>query len=269
MLCLPFTGGAQGSVGSLPMDESVFLAQTKQVNQFFLRFNGEEDTRGNRLYAGDPAYHDLKTRKKYLEILFDNSNPMINDDAKFVFINDALNKKDPAFLNFYGNGWFAELSTTFMYKKERVSLIIFMKLEKQLQGYKWVFSNVYFDRFESWFTHVDDTLNTSRIIHPMSHELDFMNIHKVFKEPDKVDYYLQRHYRPDMVSLFIMEVRNGNLSFVSVNNTKFHIFQVPNWYFEISWFNRNSSNSGWLISNLLRVNEQEKKELMRNYTRVD
>ena len=33
-----------------------------------------------------------------------------------------------------------------------------------------------------------------------------------------------------------------------------------------TYFNRNEMNSGWLISNLLRVNENEKKELIRNYT---
>jgi len=51
-----------------------------------------------------------------------------------------------------------------------------------------------------------------------------------------------------------------------VNNVKFHFFQVPGWYFELVYFNRNDRNSGWLISNLLRVNEKEKRELIRNYT---
>ncbi len=266
---LPMLMLAQGSIGSFAADETLLYAQTKQVNQFFLRFNAEEDIRGNRLYPGDNGYHDLKNRKKYLEMLFDNSSPLINEDKKFVFVEDALNKRNPAFLDFYSNKWFAELSTTFHYKKEKVNIILYLKIEKQLQGYKWVISNVYFDKFESWFSHINDTLNTSHILHPMSHELDFMNIHKAFREPENIDYYLQRNYRPDMLSLFIMEVKNGNLVFGSVNEVKFHIFQIPNWYFELSWFNRNSTNSGWLISNVIRVNDEEKKTLMQNYTRVN
>jgi len=268
VLWMPFTCLAQGSIGSFTGDESVFYAQTKQVNQFFLRFNGEEDVEGKRLYAGDHGYRDLKTRKKYLNILFDNDSPVISSDAKFVFIDDVLNKKNPAFIDFTSNNWFAEVAATFTYKKEKVTLILYLKIEKQAKGYKWVISNVYFDRFESWFTHLQDTTNLKYFIHPMSHELDFMNLHKAFKETENLDYYLELGYVPDMTSLFVMEMKNGNLNFVEVNNVKFHVFQIPNWYFEISYFNRNNVNSGWLISNVLRLNDQEKSDLMGHYTHV-
>jgi hypothetical protein len=269
LLLFPAMVFSQGSIGSLTGDESVFYAQTKQVNQFFFRFNGEEDVKGQRLYQGDAGYHDLKARKRYLNMLFDNSSPVISSDAKFVFIDEALNKKNPAFLDFYSPGWFAEVTTTFLYKKERVNIILYLKIEKQLDGYKWVISSVYFDRFQSWFTHLNDTTNLKYFIHPMSHELDFMNLHKAFRDPENLDFYFEKEYRPDMTALFVMEMKNGNLIFQDVNNVKFHVFQVPNWYFELSWFNRNDANSGWLISNVLRINEKEKRDLMRNYTHVN
>jgi hypothetical protein len=263
---LPVLGLSQGSIGTFTGDETLLYAQTKQVNQFFMRFNAEEDLKGNRLYPGDPAFRDPKMRKKYLNILFDNTSQNITPDSKFVFIDEAMNKKNPAYLNFYAKGWFAEVSASFMYRKEKVNVILYFKIEKQADGYKWVISNVYFDRFRSWFTHLNDTVNLKYFIHPMSHELDFMNLHKVFREPDKLDYYFEKNYEPDMTALFVMEMKNGNLSYVSVNSVKFHVFQVPNWYFEISYFNRNDMNSGWLISNMIRVNEKEKQELLRNYT---
>ncbi|MEI7499513.1 MAG: hypothetical protein WCK84_03600 [Bacteroidota bacterium] len=266
---LPFTCFSQGSINSFTGDESMFYAQTKQVNQFFLRFNGEEDIQGKRFYSGNPGYRDLKARKKYMNILFDNSSPIISADAKVEFINDVLNKKNPAFLDFYSKGWFAEVASSFLYKKEKVNIILYLKIEKQRDGYKWVISNVYFDRFESWFANLNDTANIKYFIHPMSHELDFMNLHKAFRETEKLDFYLELDYVPDMTALFVMEMKNGNLNFVSVNNVKFHVFQVPNWYLEVSWINRNNPNSGWLISNVLRVNEQEKRNLMRNYTHVN
>jgi hypothetical protein len=84
-----------------------------------------------------------------------------------------------------------------------------------------------------------------------------------------VDYYLEKEYRPDMLTLFIEGIKEGDLKFVTVNNVKFHFFQVPHWYFEVSYFNRNSMNSGWLISNMMRINDSEKKELIRNYTHED
>ncbi|MEI7982315.1 MAG: hypothetical protein WCI71_11730 [Bacteroidota bacterium] len=268
LMLFPLWCLSQGSIGNFSVDETVFYAQTKQMNQFFLRFNGEEDIQGKRLYQGDPGYHDLKARKKYVNMLFDKSNPLLNDDTKFVFIEEALNKKNPVFLDFHGNSWFAEVTATFLYNKEKVNLILYLKIEKQNGGYKWMFSNVYFNRFESWFTHVNDTANLKYFIHPMSHEVDFMNLHKVFRDPGNLDYYLERDYQPDMLALFVMEMKNGNLDFVSVDNVKFHIFQVPDWYLEISYFNRNDMNSGWLISNILRVSDREKKDLIRHYSRT-
>jgi len=93
-----------------------------------------------------------------------------------------------------------------------------------------------------------------------------MNIHKVFEDPDDLDYYLEKNYNPDQLAIFTGELKNGNLKFEAVNGVKFHFFQVQGWYFEVSYFNRNENNSGWLISNMIRINEKEKNALIRNYT---
>ena len=93
-----------------------------------------------------------------------------------------------------------------------------------------------------------------------------MNLDKVFRDPVNIDYYLESHYTPDQLALFTMEVKNGDLKFETVSNVKFHFFQVPGWYFEISYFNRNDVNSGWLIDNMTRISEKDKKDLIRHYT---
>jgi hypothetical protein len=264
-LLVPFFLTGQ-TYNSFTGDESVFYAQTKQVNQFFRRFNGEEDVKGDRIYNGDSIVRDLKMRKKYLPILFDNANGAVSANMKDLFINQVLNKKNPVYLDFHGKNWFAEVTASFIYKKEKVNIIIYLRLEKQNLGYKWVFSNIYFDKFERIFSHAGDTTNNKLILHPLSHEIDFMNINKVFRDEENIDYYLEKNYIPDQLALFVEEIKNGNLKFESVNNVKFHFFQVSGWYFEVTYFNRNEMNSGWLISNLLHVNEGEKKELIRNYT---
>src|SRR5438034_1259030 len=64
------------------MDESKLYAQTKQVNQFFRRFNGEEDEKGERYHPNDKQYHNAKLRKKYLGILFDASNGGMSNELK-------------------------------------------------------------------------------------------------------------------------------------------------------------------------------------------
>jgi len=39
---------------------------------------------------------------------------------------------------------------------------------------------------------------------------------------------------------------------------------LENWYIELSEFNRRGSNTGWLISNLINVNVQQ-KDLLRKF----
>jgi len=52
------------------------------------------------------------------------------------------------------------------------------------------------------------------------------------------------------------------LKFKHIDSVKFHFLQIPHWYFELSYFNRNTANSGWLISNLKYVSPKEKSQLI-------
>src|SRR5436190_20016945 len=99
ILALPLK--AQSQLVSPMEDESKLYAQAKQVNQFFRRFNGEEDEKGNRYYPGDRQYQNVKLRKKYLSILFDQSNTGIDVALKVEFAKYILDKSEPAILNFH------------------------------------------------------------------------------------------------------------------------------------------------------------------------
>ena len=267
ILILPISSFySSGQIGSVQSDESILYAQTKQINQFFRRFNGEEDVTGKRIYDTDDSFHSTKLRNKYLNILFDLSSPLITKDAREVFILEVNSKKNPVFLDFHANNWFAEVSADFTYNRKPIHMILYFKLEKERLGYKWVLSNVHTSAFNKYFKHVGDSISGENFLHPMSHELDFMTLRKMFASPDNIGYYLEKDYYPDQLALFLKEYQEGTLKFVSSNNVKFHFFQIPNWYFEVSYFNRYQNNSGWLISNMVRVNDQEKKEIIRNYT---
>src|SRR5258708_32703510 len=84
-------------VGELE-DESRLYAESKQVNQFFRRFNGEEDEKGNRYYPGDKHYRSVKLRKKYLSILFDESNSGLSRSIKREFAENILDKSEGSIL---------------------------------------------------------------------------------------------------------------------------------------------------------------------------
>lgn len=244
-------------------DESRLYAQSKQVNQFFRRFNGEEDERGNRYYPGDKQYRSDKLRRQYLRMLFDESNNDISASLKTEFVKDVLDKPENSILNFHGGNWFAELHTTFTMNGKNQPVILFMELEKHRLGTRWVIQKVHADMFESYFK--KDTVKVGRFLHPMSHELDFMNLKKAFDNKDSVNQFIVKRFLPDHLSLFIYEMKKGNLRFKNVDEVKFHFFQVNGWYFGISEFNRPGYNTGWLISNLVKVNSPSDKDLLRKY----
>ena len=245
-------------------DESALYAQTKQVNQFFRRFNGEEDYKGERYYPGDKDYRSEALRKVYLENLFNKENPYITPKLKEQFISQVLDKKQPLYLDFHGGNWFAEVTTKFDFYGIERYLTLFLQLEKDTVGSKWVINNVFFEPFMGTFISQDSLRNAGqKFLHPMSHELDFMNLVRAFQEPESLENYIAWKFKPDYLTLFIYEFKRGNLKFKTITQVKFHFFQVDGWYFEISNYNRKGYNTGWLISTLMKINESDKNILMK------
>lgn len=243
-------------------DERMLYAHTKQVNQFFRRFNGEEDAYGIRFSINDSLYRNNFYRKNFLEHLFDERSYLIDDIQKFQFINEVTNQEDPKFLDFHGGNWVAEVKAIFVYKGQERSCTLFLNLQEEEVGSKWVISRIIFESYRSFFRDIDSIPESQqRFLHPLSHELDFMNLIKVFRSEELIEQFADRTYNPDHLSIFIYEFRKGLLQFKTIEQVKFHFFQIGGWYFELSKFNRKSLNSGWLISNLLKITEEDQKVL--------
>jgi hypothetical protein len=257
------TMSAQAQLVSDMDDESRLYAETKQVNQFFRRFNGEEDEKGDRYDTKDRQYQSVKIRKKYLGMLFDVSNSGIKSDLKAQFGKDVLEGAKPFVLDFHGGNWFAEVHTTFLYNNKAQTIILFLTLEKDHLGTKWVIDKVHADMFDPYFKR--DTTKVGKFLHPLSHELDFMNLRKAFQNSDSVSQFAGKRFVSDHLSVFLYEIKKGNLKFKTVDEVKFHFFQIPGWYFELAEFNRPGTNNGWLISNLVNLKSESERNILRKY----
>ncbi|MBR2051023.1 MAG: hypothetical protein IJ961_00925 [Bacteroidales bacterium] len=252
------------NLGDVQTDERAFYTMTKQMSQFMSRFNYEEDQYGTKISPESPDYRDRMKRRSVLPLLFDMDNPRTNGSLRDFFIAD-LTEKDANYFEFLGGKWYSEVSATFKMNGEKVDISMIFTIEQENLGSKWVLTNVYFSDFSKLFPKGDIAEQQKHFLHPMSHELDFMNIYKIFKTPESIEYYASNTYSPDYLSIFFYEVKCGNLVFEKVNSEKFHVFQIDNWYFEVSWFNREGLNTGWLISNLVFLKDDEKEELLKFY----
>jgi hypothetical protein len=253
------------TIGDYQYDETELYAETKQVNQFFRRFNGEEDKQGERLYKKDKDFRTYKLRKKYVPVLFNLENSILTEASTEKFTDLVLDKEDPVYLDFHGGGWLCELQTIFKYKGVDEELTLFLVLQEEEVGSKWVIDGVYFPPFYNNLKKPDNSnFNDSKFLHPLSHEVGFMNIFRVFNDSDSLEYFAHHNFKPDYLSLFFYEIKNGTLEYKTVKNLKFHFFQIEGWYFELTYFNRSGLNSGWLISNLLEVDEKN-RDILLNY----
>ena len=264
MILLWVCNGIAQTIGDFKMDETELYAMTKQMGQFMRRFNYEEDQFGERLNPKDPRYHNKEMRRQSLPILFDQEKYGKQTELQRYFIEDVT-KDDSTFMTFLGGRWYSEVSCTFKYNGKPVSVILFLAVEKEGLGSKWVLTNVYFSEFNKLFPNGEIAEREKHFLHPMSHELDFMNIYKAFQNPDVIEYYASKEYQPDYLTLFFYEIKRGKLVFQHVDGVKFHVLQIKDWYFEVSWFNRSGLNSGWLMSNVIYMPEKEKTNVIKFY----
>ena len=262
-LLLSVSGYAQ-TIGDFKMDETELYAMTKQMGQFMRRFNYEEDQFGYKLNPKDPNYRSNEMRRKSLPILFDQEKYGNQTELQRYFIEDVT-KGDSTYMTFLGGRWYSEVSTTFKYNGKEVKVMLFLAVEKEGLGSKWVLTNVYFSEFNKMFPTGEMAEKEKHFLHPMSHELDFMNIYKAFQDPEVIEYYASKEYQPDYLTLFFYEIKRGTLVFQHVDSVKFHVFQIKDWYFEVSWFNRSGTNSGWLMSDVIYMPEKEKTNLIKFY----
>ena len=245
-----------------PKDDGRFAASTKQVNQFFRRFNAEESQDGQkRYYAGDALYRDRELRGQFISILFDNETSGISNNLKSEFMREVLAENLPQYLNFHREGWFAEVSSIFMYKGKRENVTLFLKIQPEGLGYEWVIDKVIFEPFKNVFKKPSGS--EKGFLHPLSHELGFMNLRKAFQDSDTPEAFTPKEYEPDYLTLFLYEMKKGNIKFETISDVKFHFFQINNWYFELNQFNRPGFNTGWLIGNLVKLNPGDKETILK------
>jgi hypothetical protein len=243
-----------------PKDDGRFAASTKQVNQFFRRFNAEESQDGSkRYYTGDPLFRDRELRGKFISILFDNETSGISGELKTEFMREVLSESQPQFLNFHEGEWFAEVSSTFQYKGRSENVTLFLKIQPEGLGYEWVLEKVIFQPFKDIFK--KQTGTDKNFIHPLSHELGFMNLRKAFENSDTPESYTAKEYVPDYLTLFLYELKKGSIKFETISDVKFHFFQINNWYFKLNQFNRPGFNTGWLIGDLVKLNPGDKQTI--------
>lgn len=250
-----------------PEYDKQFALQVKQIDEFIERFNF--DTTGQNLLKefldqNNLTNRDTFNRAFFLKTLFNHEGALNLTTAK-EFISIVDNSPHPLYLNFYDNNWFAHLECDFFLlgKPHKIQVIMINQVkEKQIS--KWVIYSVKSDLFS-----IPEIEDSTKIFNPMSHAINFMTMDKALVDRNNSTNYYGKNFIPDPLSQFYFLTRNKILTFHKINQISYLFFQIPNYFFKVEYFRRQSNNSGWLISHIEKMGIKEKLEYKSKNLNID
>lgn len=238
------------------LDREQYLAKVKLVDEFFARFNGEEQR--NDLPTGNAD------RSTNLLLLFDLSRFSSKQDSNFLAARQFVQKiiDSDTRLNFEDKNWFAKITCHGKLKGKKISFPMYLCVEERGDGmYKWVIANVEGEPFQT----SRDNPHSELFIMPNDNEQFFSSIRKTTTEAYPfIDDYAKSTYKASALPTFMTLVRFNLLKIDYVDNVEFIFMQVPDYIFTIKHFERESKNAGWLISSYGHCGEKTKKKTLNN-----
>ena len=239
------------------LNDGLYNSRIKLVDEFFDRFNGKEGHPGI-------AKNDKNYRKKNLTLVFNGKIFKSKDDAKFKeaqnLIDSVITKN--IHINYPDSTWFAKTICHGKLKGKEVDFTLYLNVEHRKEDmYKWVITKAEGDIFK-----LRPSLKSDKImLIPDDHETNFMSLHRVTTEKDDlITCYIQKNYPLDETSVFLADVYNGLLDIEYVKDLQFVFYQVPGYVFRIKFIERETNNTGWLITSFDKISEIEKDSFL-NY----
>lgn len=254
LVSLFFVANAQKVITN-DLNAELFDSRIKLVDEFFDRFNGKEG-------HPDISRKDKDYRKKNLMFVFNGRMFKSKEDAKFKelqnFINTVIEKNIS--INYSDTTWFTKAVCHGKLKGKEVDFTLFLNVEHRKEDmYKWVIAKAEGDVFK-----LKPSLKSEKImLMPDDHETNFMSLHRITTEKDDlISCYMQKDYPLDETSVFLSDVYNGLLDIDYVKDLQFIFYQVPNYVFRIKFIERETNNTGWLITDFDKVSEDEKEDFL-------
>ncbi len=238
-----------------------FAFEVKQIDEFFERFNNDE----NSLLA---SYVKLKypeiaiTRVSLLKSLFNDAGKSTPDCIR-DFCTQVADTAHPEFLNFYEGEWYAEAMCKFKLNGVVTDVPVLLKIQQEANGgAKWVIVSAYSRRLSVSTKPIVFPLKESccKFLNPMSHATNFISLSRAFRDKTNLpDYLAPGFLRLPSSKAFIGALLNDQLEYMYVKQIRYHFLQIDGWIFTVEQYNRNSVHSGWLVSKLIKASEFDKK----------
>ena len=262
VVLLIFTGNLSAQViESNSQRELNFVFEVKQIDEFFERFNNEQ----NSLLA---SYIRLKypevqmTRSSLLESLFNTEVNGAGSDMIREFCLQVADSTNPAYLDFYGGDWYAEAVCKFRLNGQLTEAVVLLKIQRDGNGgSKWIIVSAFSRRLGITSLPVIFPYKPGccKFLNPMSHATNFISLSRAFRDRINLSDYLDTGFLEyPYARSFARAVLRNQLEYLYVKSIRYHFLQIDGWIFTVSQYTRKSIHSGWLVGSLRKSTEEEK-----------
>ncbi len=223
------------------IEESLFDSRIGLVDEFIKRFN-----------ANRPATDSIEAGLPAIVTLFNIENFSSENDPLYLtaveFAGDVL--KSGTILSYTDSLWCAKANCEGTYQGKKVSFTLTLNVEAiDDDMYKWSIHEASGDIFKLTPT----AKGYGFKIMPDDHETNFMSLHEITTVQEScITNYAAKGVTIDPTTVFFTMVYDGRLKIDHVSSLNFIFDQVPGWSFTVRKFERESSNSGWLIDSLIK-----------------
>lgn len=248
----------QAKAQMVPSDahrEANFLYEVKVIDEFIERFNDDPNSALRKEYVASGRMVPFN-RVSLLKALF--AEPLkLTDTLAAQFISQITDTLQPELISFNDSNWYDEVSCVFSQDGRRVEIPLIMRVNTAAnRSSKWMVSGIgpspiFRNEVVESSDVIVDSNKRKRFISPSDYATNFLEFHHILEpKMNELDYFETALLATDRGRKFVQLVKSGKLKFEQTNNMKFYFFQIPNFEFTVERYNRNSTHSGWLISEL-------------------
>lgn len=223
-------------------DDSMFDSRIGMIDEFIKRFNaGTTPT--------DTAAGGVATIVNLFNVsnFSSESDPMYTAAAEFAAEAVSHGIK----LSYTDSLWHANAVCEGNYKGRKVTFSLDLVVEPAGSGmYKWSIAEASGDLFRL----TPSASGFGFKIMPDDHETNFMSLAEITgSQVDCITNYISADATIDPTTVFFTMVYDGSLKIGHVSSLSFIFNQVPGWSFTVRKFERESTNSGWLIDSVIKL----------------
>ena len=162
---------AQALINDAGEREKHFIYEVKQIDEFFERFNDDDNSFVRQVYAKYHIRYNLN-RTKLIKSLFNYETKSWNAEDIDRFVNTAVNEQHPEKLDFYGDYWYAEVNCKFQQNETVIDITLVLKINADnMKRSKWVIAGVRSKSLKKIYQKVVIAApkDASKFINPASH----------------------------------------------------------------------------------------------------